>query len=227
MSEKQHDDVSERRDTDEAALWSHLQGDEPLPEEELPTPQLTTSQAKRLKTPMVSMVLTMLVLSGILAALWFMNPEQDVTYTRDEDVPAAAEGVASVTDYDPVVPQVPEEWTANYARWDTRAEHSVQVWEVGWTTDSVHFVGFAQTDEANPAWVNEETERAEPTGTETRDGMTFEIRADDDRQYWVLEAEENTIDGTTLIIGGDAPEDEFDVALDAVISAIGEEEERD
>lgn len=56
--------------------------------------------------------------------------------------------------------------------------------------------------------------------------MTFEVYEDgDDRQHWVLTEEQNTIDGTTVVIGGDAQDEEFAAAVEAVVDALGEEPE--
>ena len=205
--------------SEENGMWRHLEDQAPAAEE--PTPQLTTSQVKRLATPMMGMVITMVVLVSILAVLWFMNPEPDVTYTRDEDVAEAASWADSVTDYSPIAPEVPDEWSANYARWETRPDYGVEVWEAGYTTEAVRFVGFAQTDNPNPAWVNAETNQAPATGTTTIDGLEFETRQDDDRRFYVLEAEDNDRDGSTVVIGGDAAESEYSTALEAIVESIG------
>lgn len=206
--------------TDEDGMWRHLEDDAAAEE---PTPQLTQSQAKRLTTPMMGMVITMAVLTAVLAILWFLNPEPDVTYTRDENVEEAAAWTDGVTDYSPVAPQVPEEWSANYARWETLPDYGVDVWEAGYTTEAVQFVGFAQTDNANPAWVNAETDQAPETGTTMIDGLELQIRETDDRRYYVLDGEDNDRDGTTVVIGGDAAEAELNLALEAVLDSIGRE----
>lgn len=183
--------------------------------------QITQSQASRLRTPLMGMVITMAVLCGILAVMWFANPEPNTPYTRDEDVQEAAVWTNSITEYSPISPEVPEGWTANYARWDTRAEHSVDVWEAGYTTNDVSFVGFAQTDEATAGWVNSETNLADPTGTTMINGLEFETREASGRQYFVLEAENNPIDGTTVVISSDAESDELQAGLEAITDSIG------
>ncbi|WP_166429933.1 DUF4245 domain-containing protein [Nesterenkonia sphaerica] len=185
--------------------------------------QITPAQAQRLRTPMMGMVLTMVVLSGILAVFWFMNPEPDVTYSRDEDVHEAAVWTDGVTDYSPIAANVPEGWTANYARWETRAEHGVDVWEVGYTTDAVNFLGFAQSDNANPSWVNAETQMAPATGSVTVEDLRLEVREAGDRRYFVLESEENTLDGTTVVITTDAQDTEVEAGLEAIVEAIDRE----
>ncbi|WP_300342262.1 DUF4245 domain-containing protein [Nesterenkonia sp.] len=191
--------------------------------EEQPIPQLTEAQAKRLATPMMGMVITMGALVLVLGALWFINPEPDVTYTRDEDVPAAAAWTDEVTEYSPLAPQVPPDWSANYARWESLPEHDLEVWEVGYTTSESSFVGFAQTDEATESWINAETDQAETTGTVSLGGFDFETRQKDERRYYVLRAEDNTVDGTTVVIGGDASDQEFSRAVEAIAESIGRE----
>lgn len=198
-------------------------------EEELPTPQLTQSQHKRLMTPMFGMLMTMGVLVLLLGGFYFLSPEPDYTYIPDEDVhgEAAALHSADVTGYAPLSPQVPEDWTANYARWENRAEHGVDVWEVGYTTTAMNFVGFAQTDDPQPSWLAEEIDHSPRTAEETVEGLTFEVYGEDgeDRQYWVLEEDQNDVDGTTVVIHGDADDDEFTTAVEAIVESLGEEPE--
>lgn len=185
--------------------------------------QITQSQAKRLRTPMMGMIITMAVLVGVLAVMWFMNPEPDMTYSRDEDVAEAAGWADEVTDYSPISPDVTEGWTANYARWETLPEFGVEVWEAGYTTNAVNFLGFAQTDDANPAWINSETDQASATGTTTVGDLRFETREDGSRQYYVLQGEDNHIDGTTVVITSDANQEETQAGLEAIVDSIGRE----
>lgn len=199
-------------------MWRHLE-DEPAEQE--PTPQLTQSQVKRLAAPMMGMFITMAVLVAILGVLWFMNPEPDAAYTRDEDVAEAASWADSAADFTPIAPTVPASWSANYARWEMRQEYGVEVWEVGYTTEAVEFVGFAQTADANPAWVNSETNQAPSTGSTTIEGLEFETRELDGRRYYVLDAEDNDRDGTTVVVGGDAAESDLAAALEAIAESIG------
>lgn len=222
MTDQNHEpaqpEAGRTRQTEEDGMWRHLEPDSAAEE---PTPQLTQSQVKRLTTPMIGMVITMAVLTAALGVMWFLNPEPDVTYTRDEDVQEAAIWADSVTEYSPIAPEVPDEWSANYARWETRPDYGVEVWEVGYTTEAVQFVGFAQTDNANPAWVNAETEQAPETGTTVIDGLEFETREDDDRRFYVLHAEDNDRDGTTVVIRSDAAEAELNTGLEAILDSIG------
>lgn len=75
-------------------------------QEELPTPQLTESQHRRLTTPMFGMLMTMGVLVLLMGGFYFLSPEPDYTYIPDEDVrsEAAALHAADVTGYAPLAP---------------------------------------------------------------------------------------------------------------------------
>lgn len=191
-----------------------------------PTVTFTESQAKRLKAPVVGMILSTLTVTALVGAFYFFNPEPDnyqVIY--DEDVEAAAAWTAEVAEFAPVAPEVPETWTANYARWETRQETGVEVWEAGFTTEAEEFVGFAQTDQPNQAWINAEVRHIPAAETVEVDGFTLQHYQDDDRQYFVLEAEDNPVDSTTIVVGGDANDDDITSTLSAVLDGLGVEPE--
>ncbi|HIW99973.1 MAG TPA: DUF4245 domain-containing protein [Candidatus Nesterenkonia stercoripullorum] len=195
----------------------------PQQDSQQPTPQLTQSQVKRLKQPMIAMLFTVLLTAGAVAAFMAMNPEPDTTYERDEDVAEAARGAAEVAGYAPIAPDLTEEWTANYARWEVRPEQGVPVWEAGYVTPSDTFIGFAQTDEANPTWLTAETDGAPSSGAVEVDDVEFEARETEDRQYYILDAEQNPVDDTTVVVSGDASEEDFTFALEEVLDALGED----
>ncbi|MGJ9373652.1 DUF4245 domain-containing protein [Nesterenkonia sp. CF4.4] len=193
--------------------------------EETPTPQLTQSQAKRMRQPMIGVVITVAITMLAVFAVMGLRPERDVTFTPDVDVEEAAGWTSDVAGYTAIVPDVPEGWTANYARWENRAELGVTAWEVGYSVEEQSFLSFAQTDEPNPAWVNEMTRQIRPTGEETVGGLTFEVREDDEYRYYVLEAEANTVDGTAIVLGGEAPAEQFDYFAESVVESVDVEVE--
>ncbi|MCH8565577.1 DUF4245 domain-containing protein [Nesterenkonia sp. LB17] len=193
--------------------------------EETPTPQLTQSQAKRLRQPLIGVVITVAITMLALFAVMGLRPERDVAFTPDVDVEEAAGWTSDVAGYTAIVPDVPEGWTANYARWENRAELGVTAWEVGYSVDEQSFLSFAQTDEPNPAWVNDATRQIGATGEETVDGLTLEVRENDEWKYYVLEAEANTVDGTAIVFGGEATAEQFDIFRRAVTESIDVEVE--
>lgn len=202
--------------------------DQGAPQEgEQPKPQLTRSQVKRLSQPMIGMIITMMVTVAAVAAFLMMNPEPDAEpYQRDEDVHVEAVHAGRDAEFLPAAPDVPEGWSANYAYWEDQSGQGIPLWEVGYTTDSMTFVGFAQSDQGNPTWISEETEGATPSGTQTVDGLVFEVlHGEGDRTWFVLAEEHNEIDGTTVVLGGDASEEDLEIALSAVVEALDQEPE--
>ncbi|GAB3179254.1 hypothetical protein GCM10027060_06620 [Nesterenkonia halophila] len=235
VNEREHDETSEpaptgrdghqngHQDAGRDADAGTEAADEDARDEQPVTPQLTPAQSRRLSQPMVGILLSVLVTVGAVAVLMLMNPSPDPEpFTPDEDVEAAAGPVADVAGFAPVVPQVPDDWTANYARW--KGGEEVPHWEAGYTTSETDFVGFAQTDAANPTWIAQEVDQAPEAGTTTLEGMELTIRRDEDadREHFVLDAAENTVDGTTVVISGDADDAEFDAALRAILAGLGE-----
>jgi len=190
-------------------------------QEETPTPQLTQSQAKRMNQPIIGIIITVAVTLLAVFAVMGLRPEPDVAFTPDENVGEAAGWINDVAEYAAIVPDLPESWSANYARWETSPELSVTAWEVGYSLDEQSFLSFAQTDEPNPAWVNAEAQQAPVTGEETVNDLRFEIRENEERKYYVLTAEENTVDGTAIVLGGTGTEAQFETFLDAATEAIG------
>lgn len=193
--------------------------------QDTPTPQLTQSQAKRLRQPLIGVVVTVAITMLAVFAVMGLRPERDVTFTPDVDVAEAGGWTSDVAEYTAIVPDVPEGWTANYARWENPAELGVTAWEVGYSVEEQSFLSFAQTDEPNPAWINDATRQIGPTGEETVAGLTFEVRENDEWKYYVLEAEDNTIDGTAIVLGGEATAEQFDTLLTAVTDSIDVEVE--
>nr|WP_255546349.1 MULTISPECIES: DUF4245 domain-containing protein [unclassified Nesterenkonia] len=186
---------------------------------------MTQSQAKRLRQPLIGVVITVAITLLAVFAVIGLRPERDVAFTPDVDVEEAAGWTSDVSNFTAISPEVPEGWTANYARWENRVELGVTAWEVGYSVDEQSFLSFAQTDEPNPAWVYDATRQIGPTGEETIEGLTFEVREDDQWKYYVLEAEENPVDGTAIVLGGDATAEQFETFLAAVAASIDVEVE--
>lgn len=194
-----------------------------------PTPQLTESQSKRLRQPLVGMVITVAVTFAAVGAFVMMNPEPTPdAHQRDEDVVAEAFFAAGAAEFTPIAPEVADGWTANYARWESSGEHGVPVWEAGYTTEEVSFFGFAQTDQGNPTWVASEVSNATSTGTAVFEDLEFETyESDDERRYFVLWGDDNDVDGTTVVINTDASEEEVASGMEAVVDSLGREVELD
>jgi hypothetical protein len=164
-----------------------------------PKPRLTQKQAKRAGQSAQAMVLSVLATLAIVLLVVLMNPgSTKQTYDRSVDVATTAEQASATAGFTAVAPAVPEDWDANYARWNAAGTDQVEFWEAGYVTAGEDFVGFKQTAQANPTWLSQQMDSAPQTGTRSVQGTTWDLHepADGDR-HLVTE-----LDGTTLIVTG-------------------------
>ena len=68
--------------------------------------------------------------------------------------------MADQAPFTPAAPQLPEGWSANYARWTENSEDGVPLWNVGYLSPEYHLVDLVQTAESNPTWLAQRTEQA-------------------------------------------------------------------
>lgn len=186
-------------------------------------PQLTQKQAKRVNAPARAMVLSMAVLVALVMVFYFLQPRPDAqTYRPDVDVDREAGYAADVADFDPVVPELGDGWSPNYARWEGQQSDGVDSWDAGWVTPHGGFIGLTQTDQANPTWTLEQIDSLPQADTVEAGGIEWEVHFgededDEQRTAWIGE-----VDGTTVILQGTAPDAEFDHAARAVVDAAGD-----
>ncbi|WP_129662263.1 DUF4245 domain-containing protein [Rothia uropygialis] len=180
--------------------------------DELPVkPQLTESQAKRLNTPVRAMVFSMIALLLILLPfLWLVPRPDNQSYRPDVDLTKTAQEASETAGYAVVAPQLDDSWHANFARWNSGSADGVPFWEAGFVTPSQGFITVTQTDKANPTWISQKTDGAPATGKTDIDGVTWSTRVKQDKNGGNgTTAYVGDVNGTTLILSGDAERDEF------------------
>lgn len=191
------------------------QPDAGAPGEQAPTPVLTAKQAKRANATVIGMLIsTGLTLALVLAAV-MLNPAPKGE-RPGADVPAIAAEAADTAGYAPLAPELPEGWSANYARWNTGSADGVAHWEVGWLTPGENFIKMSQTSQANPTWVAQMAEQAAPAGERTAGGITWELRDGTDGDAHLI----GEFDATTVILSGAADLTEFDVLAEAIAADL-------
>ncbi len=109
------------------------------------------------------------------------------------------------------MPVLPPDWWANRAEFTDSAAD-----DVDHLADRLHhpveqYIGFTQGIDANPSWVAGELENAQPTGTETIDGITWDVydRRDADDPGNLAYALVTTVDDSTFVLSGTASDAEF------------------
>lgn len=119
-----------------------------------------------------------------------------------------------------VVPDLPEGWGANAARFERRAE--VLTWYIGFITPSTQFIALNQGIDANPTWQATVLNSAESTGTTTIDGTSWTVydqrTADDPGNFAYSMA--TTIGESTFILHGTASDAEFATLAASVVAEL-------
>ncbi|MEV4900760.1 DUF4245 domain-containing protein [Citricoccus sp. NPDC055426] len=178
-----------------------------------PKPRLTQSQAKRAGQSSRAMVLSVLATLGIALLVVLLNPpnaerERESTV----DVATTAEQASATAGFTATAPAVPEDWSANFARWNGAGTDQVEFWEAGYLTTEEDFAGFKQTTQANPTWLSQQMDNAPATGTRSVDGTQWDLfePVDGDR-YLVGE-----VDGTTIVVSSSGALDDLDTLASAI-----------
>ena len=167
---------------------------------------------------LVVAIVASLLIAGFVGALMSNDRPGQVNVI---DYAAVAENAQSGIDTSLVVPSLPEQWRANRADVQTGSDQ-VTVWTIGFVTPSDEYIGVRQGVEANPTWVSNVLERAEPGETITVGGREWteydqrEAESPGNLAYaLVTEAE-----GSTVVLFGTAPDEEFGVLATAVAEEL-------
>ncbi|MBM7051436.1 MULTISPECIES: DUF4245 domain-containing protein [unclassified Rothia (in: high G+C Gram-positive bacteria)] len=183
-------------------------------------PQITPKQAERINQPVRNMIISMVVLLAcVLPVIWLMpKPDKD-PYQASVDLPKVAFEAGEVARFTPTAPQL-ENWHYNYARWYSHQADGISYWETGQITAAAEFLTVKQADagETNVSWIAQQTGNSRPIGAESIAGVEWEVREgttdkDETLTYYVGE-----VDGTTVIIYGDAPGTEFAQLAEAIVN---------
>ena len=182
------------------------------PEEGAVVPQITTKQAAKINAPIRGMIISMAVLFMLILPFLWLSPKPDAQpYRADVNVAEEAGFVAEQADFTPAAPELGEDWTANYARWQANSQDGVPVWSVGYLSPEYRLVELVQTAEANPTWLAQRTELIPVTDQKNVGGVSWDIHHRDpigqqeEFTAWVGE-----LDDSTVILSGKASEGEFE-----------------
>jgi hypothetical protein len=180
-------------------------------------PVLTPAQAKRANSTVVGMIMAVAATLAIVIPVILLNPTHTAeTYRRNIDVGRVADQAAGDAGYDPAAPQLPQEWSSNFARWTSGTGDGVDYWEVGYLTGAGGFIQLTQTAEGNPSWTAQRVGQAQVSGARTIEGVEWDLY-DASNGDTVLTSE---VEGSTLVLSGEADLAEFDVLAKAVLADL-------
>lgn len=187
-----------------------------------PLPRITQKQARRINAPVQGMIISMAVLLLLVLPFVWLQPRPDAQpYRPDVDVAQEASFVADSAPFPPVVPELEEGWTANYARWNGGAAEGVPFWEIGYVTPQTRFIGVVQTSMSNPTWLAQQAETIPATATTEAGGAEWDVHVrEESADQDALTVYTGEVDGSTVVLKGDAPGAEFDRLAAAVVEDL-------
>lgn len=167
---------------------------------------------------LVVAVVASLLIAGFVGALMSNDRPGEV---NEVDYAAVADDAQPGIEAPLVVPALSDRWRANRADLQTGSDR-VTVWTIGLVTPTDQFIGIRQGVDANPTWVSNVLERAQPGDTVTLGGRewTEYDQRDADSPGNLAYALVTEADGSTVVLYGTAPDEEFGVLAAAVAEEL-------
>lgn len=194
----------------------------PSGEPEGVVPQITEKQAKRINAPARNMIISMVVmLLLIIPVLWLMPQPNKNPYRPSVDLPVVAYEASREAGYH-VAAAEQEGWHYNYARWNTGAADGINYWSTGQVTPTSRFIEVVQAKDANPTWVAQQVKNAVPEAQVQLAGVEWEMRSlvDPEDKNKVTVSYIAELEGTTVIMMGDAETAEFQELAEATVDYL-------
>lgn len=193
------------------------------------TPQETAqrkadaSARRRSNQTALNLFIAVLASFVIVAFLYMVvvRPDQGPLYDS-VDYLADARDAAAAVEQPIVAPPLPDDWSANVARLDTKAADGVTVWRVGFTTPEGAYLEIIQGIDANASWVADRVRDARAGEAITLDGVrwtSYDRRTASDPGN-VAYALVTTVDASTIVLAGTADDDEFAYLATAIAKEI-------
>ena len=152
----------------------------------------------------------LVVLAGVLA-LVLLAPTPGEPLRQPVDVAGTAEQAGDEATV--IVPDLPEGWTPNAARFAPRGDVAVPTWHVGYVTPSGGYAGLEVAEDAPERWLRDVTAQgAEVGAVGVRGARWRELVSPDGGRRSLVRQEA----GVTQVVTGTAPLDELVALAEAV-----------
>jgi len=188
--------------------------------EETADRKAAASAKRRSNQTAINLVIALVASLGVVLLIVLVVVRPNVSQLPHVDYAAVAADAQGAVDTELVVPVLPPDWWANRAELNTRAADDVATWEIGFITPSQQYIAFTQGIDTNPTWVAGKVANAPSSGSQTIEGVTWEVydRRDADDPGNLAYALVTTFEGSTFVLSGTASEQEF-ATLAASITA--------
>lgn len=190
--------------------------------DEIAERKAAASAKRRSNQTAVNLVLALLASLGVVA-LVVLVVVRPTSIDRDPiDYAAVAADAQTAVDVPLVVPDLPEDWTANRAELVAGEGDGIESWQIGLLTPGEQYIGFVQGIRVDQRWVSDETASAEATDRISIGDRLWQVYDRRDVQDpGLLAYVMTTVDGdSTIVLGGTASDAEFGVLAEAVGSEL-------
>ncbi|WP_309136025.1 DUF4245 domain-containing protein [Brevibacterium oceani] len=133
----------------------------------------------------VNMVIAILACLAVAVGILFIAPQPEVDSERVVDYQGIAEQSEGNADFDLIVPQIPQGWSANEATLDRLNDSEFLSWYMSFIGTDDQWVSIEQS-KASANWAKNKTDDAVAAEKVTVGGADFQIyRTDEAKEYWV------------------------------------------
>lgn len=133
---------------------------------------LTPAQ-RRAKQTIRNLVLSLIVTTGLVAAIYLGVPRDDSNRITAVDYQSISVSASDSLGQQALSPEVPADWWANAARLETTL--GVVSWYVGFVTEDNQYIGLSQAFDSNSSWESSLLSSNFQDGQIELSGLTWEI----------------------------------------------------
>lgn len=191
--------------------------------EETAARKAETSRTHRANQTLINLIWSLVATLAVVLVLVLVVVRPSPEVLDPVDYHAVAEQAQVNSEVPLADPQLPAQWTSNSASLTTAAD-GISTWYIGFITPSDTFIAMSQGIEANPTWVSTLLESGIATGSETIEGIDWQVydnREGEDPGNLAY-AMSTTVGDSSYVIYGTADSNEFRTlatALEAEIQA--------
>lgn len=198
---------------------------EPTSPEELAELKAESRRRRRQAQTPINLVVALIASLGIVLFLVFVVVRPDPGDPEPIDFRAIEVDASAAVGTQLAAPQVPATWVCNRA--DLQSVDGISTWYVGFVTSETGYVALEQGVEADATWLANRVGSARADGERTIDGITWQVydRRDDPDAGNLAFALSAEFEGSTVVLRGTAPDEEFDALASLVAGELSTEEE--
>ena len=180
-----------------------------------------TPEQRRAKQTIRNLILSLIVTTGLVAAIYLGVPRDDSNRIAAVDYQTISIEASESLGQQALSPEVPSDWWANAARLETNL--GVVSWYVGFVTEDNQYIGLSQAFDSNPSWESDLLSSNFQDGQIELSGLTWEIwptinpsSPPGTTEYALLHRLENSV----VVIYGTAVTADFEKLAKAISSEI-------